>query len=216
MPQGSCLPIPDHTTFEQASVSEPLAIGIYAARLAGDLKNKNMAILGSGPVGLSVLAGVRLAGAKNVYLTDKIDERLAIALKSGATDTYNILREDVSDELEKREPLMLDFVFECCGQQEALDQAIHILKPGGKLIIVGIPEFERFSFSADHLRRKEIVIQNVRRQNGCDKEAVNVIANGSVAIDHWITHRFEFEKTKDAFDLVEEYRDGVMKAMILF
>jgi len=216
MPQGSCLPIPDYLNFEQATISEPLAIGLYATRLAGDVKNKNIAILGSGPIGLSVLSGVRLAVAGNVYLTDKIDERLMIAGKSGATGTFNILREDVVRGIEKREPLMLDAVFECCGQQDALDQAIQLLKPGGKLIIVGIPEFERFSFSADDLRRKEIAILNVRRQNGCDQEAVNVIADGSVAVDHWITHRFEFEKTKEAFDMVMDYRDGVMKAMILF
>jgi L-iditol 2-dehydrogenase len=214
MPQGSCLPIPDSMSFEQASVSEPLAIGLYAARLSGELKGKNIAILGSGPIGLSVLAGLRLAGAGNIYLTDKIDERLAIANKSGATGTYNILREDAVKEVEKQEPLMLDMVFECCGQQDALDQAILLLKPGGTLMIVGIPEFSRYSFPVDFLRRKEITIQNVRRQNGCDKEAIRVIANGSVTVDHWITHRFDFEKCKEAFDLVADYRDGVMKAMI--
>lgn len=216
MPQRSCLPIPDNMSFEQATVSEPLAIGLYATCLAGNVKNKNIAILGSGPIGLSVLSGVRLAGAGNVYLTDKINERLAIAQKSGATDNYNILCEDIIKEIQKHEPLMLDLVFECCGQQDALDQAIQLLKPGGKLMIVGIPEFSRFSFSVDDLRRKEIAIQNVRRQNGCDKEAINVIANGSVTIDHWITHCFEFKKTKEAFDMVADYRDGVMKAMICF
>ena len=215
MPQKSCLPIPSNMSFEQATVSEPLAIGLYAARLAGDLKGKNIAILGSGPIGLSVLTGVRLAGAANVYLTDKIDERLAIASESGATSTYNILRQDAIIEIKKQEPLMIDVVFECCGQQEALDQAIDLLKPGGKLMIVGIPTFSNFSFSADNLRRKEIAIQNVRRQNGCDKEAISVIADGRVTVEHWITHRFGFEHSKKAFDMVAGYHDGVMKAMIL-
>ena len=215
MPQKSCLPIPSNMSFEQATVSEPLAIGLYAARLAGDLKGKNIAILGSGPIGLSVLTGVRLAGAANVYLTDKIDERLAIASESGATSTYNILRQDAIIEIKKQEPLMIDVVFECCGQQEALDQAIDLLKPGGKLMIVGIPTFSNFSFSADNLRRKEIAIQNVRRQNGCDKEAISVIADGRVTVEHWITHRFGFEQSKEAFDMVAGYHDGVMKAMIL-
>ncbi len=214
MPQGSCLPIPESMSFEQAAVSEPLAIGLYAVKLAGDLNGKNIAILGSGPIGLSVLAAAKLAGAAKTYITDKIDERLKIAQQSGADETYNILRQNVVKEIADQNPLMLDTVFECCGQQEALDQAINLLKPGGKLLIVGIPEFSRFSFPVDDLRRKEICIQNVRRQNGCDKEAVRVIADGSVATDHWITHRFGLEDCKEAFDLVAEYRDGVMKAMI--
>ncbi len=214
MPQGSCLPIPANISFEQAAISEPLAIGLYAARLAGELKGKNIAILGSGPIGLSVLASARLAGARNIYVTDKIDERLAIARQSGATVTYNILHQNVVIEINKKEAQMLDIVFECCGQQEALNQSVDLLKPGGKLMIVGIPEFSRFSFPVDDLRRKEICIQNVRRQNGCDKQAIKVIADGSVTVDHWITHRFGLEDCKNAFDLVAGYHDGVMKAMI--
>ena len=216
MPQECCLPISSCMSFEQATVSEPLSIGLYAARLAGEVKGKNIAILGSGPIGLSVLSGVRLAGAGNVYVTDKIEERLAIARKSGATCTYNILSVDAVEEMKKQESLMLDLVFECCGQQDALDQAIQLLKPGGKLMIVGIPEFSMFSFPVDELRRNELAIQNVRRQNGCDKEAIRVIADGHVTVDHWITHRFSFDRTKEAFDLVAGYQDGVMKAVINF
>ncbi|MDR2775818.1 MAG: alcohol dehydrogenase catalytic domain-containing protein [Tannerella sp.] len=216
MPQGSCIPIPESMSFEQAAISEPLAIGLYATRLGGAMQDKRVAILGSGPIGLSVLAAVRLSGAATVHVTDKIDERLAIARQSGATATYNVIREDAVSGIAAVEPLLLDLVFECCGRQEALDQAVRLLKPGGTLLIVGIPEFSRFSFPVDDLRRKEICIRNVRRQNGCDREAVRVIADGSVPVDHWITHRFKLPDTQKAFDLVAGYREGVMKAMIEF
>ena len=83
-------------------------------------------------------------------------------------------------------------------------------------MIVGIPEFSRFSFSEDSLRRKEICIQNVRRQNGCAEKAIEVIASGRVAVNHWITHRFGFDRCGEAFDMVAGYSDGVMKAMINF
>ena len=216
IPQTSCIPIPDGMSFEQAALSEPLAIGLYAVQLAGALHGRHVAILGSGPIGLSVLAAAGLTGAGAVYITDKIDERLAIAAQSGATATYSVLREDAVAGISSREPQLLDCVFECCGQQEALDQAVRLLKPGGKLLIVGIPEFARFSFPVDDLRRKEICIQNVRRQNGCDRKAVRVIADGSVQVDHWITHRFDLEDSRKALDLVAGYENGVMKAMIHF
>ena len=216
MPQSSCLPLPATMSFELATIAEPLAIGLYAAHLAGEVKDRNIAVLGSGPIGLSVLAAVRLAGAKHVYVTDKIDERLAIAINSGATGIYNVLHTNAVKEIENQEPLLLDIVFECCGQQEALDQAVDLLKPGGKLVIVGIPQFSRFSFSAEDIRRKEISILNVRRQNGFDKEALKTIADGRIPVEHWITHHFDFEDSKEAFDLVSDYQDGVMKAMICF
>ena len=216
MPQDSCLPIPEHLDFAQATISEPLAIGLYAAHLGGELTGKNIAVLGSGPIGLSVLSAARLAGANQVYITDKIDERLAIARQSGATGAFNVLHTNVVKEIENREPLLLDLVFECCGQQEALDQGVDMLKPGGKLLIVGIPQFSRFTFAAEDLRRKEISVLNVRRQNGFDKEAVRVLSDGRIKVEHWITHHFDFKDSKKAFDLVDEYRDGVMKAMIEF
>lgn len=216
MPQKSCLPIPDHLSFEQAAISEPLAIGLYAVQTVGETKGKNAAVLGSGPIGLSVLAGLKSAGARYVCVTDKIDARLSIALASGADATCNVLRDDVAGCVKQHVPQMLDFVFECCGQQEALDQSIRLLKPGGTLSIIGIPEFSHFSFPVDELRHKEITIRNVRRQNGCDKKAIEAIAGGNVKVEHWITHRFAPEACGQAFELVAGYRDGVMKAMIHF
>ena len=107
-------------------------------------------------------------------------------------------------------------MFECCGQQEAVDQAIDILKPGGRLVIVGIPEFKRWSLSVDDTRRHEISIQFIRRQVNCVEDSLEMMNNGTIDVSNMITHRFPFENTKKAFDLVADYQDGVMKAMIDF
>jgi threonine dehydrogenase-like Zn-dependent dehydrogenase len=108
----------------------------------------------------------------------------------------------------------VDVVFECAGQQETIDQAVELLKPGGKLMLVGIPRLERISFIIDKIRRKEITIVNVRRQNNCTQMAIDLIATGKVKVDFMITHRFKLEQTQQAFDMVAEYRDGVIKALI--
>jgi L-iditol 2-dehydrogenase len=110
----------------------------------------------------------------------------------------------------------VDIVFDCCGKQEAIDQAIEILKPGGKILIVGIPEFDNWQIPADLTRRKEISLQNVRRQNNCLQKAIDLIADGSVDARPLITHEFPFHRTAEAFELVSAYRDGVMKAMIQY
>ena len=97
-----------------------------------------------------------------------------------------------------------------------MDQAIELLKPGGKLMIIGIPEFDRWNFSVDKLRHKEICIQSVRRQNHSLAEALSSMENGKLNVEKMATHRFSFEKTKAGFDMVSSYQDGVMKAMIDF
>ena len=215
MPEKSCFPLaglnPDH-----GAISEPLAIGVYSVKKSGRVKDRNIGIFGFGPIGMSVMLAAKAKGVNKIYSTDIIDERLEIAAKEGVTLTGNPDKEDIIRSIRKAEPLGLDLAFECCGKQEALDQAVELMKPGGKLIIVGIPEFDRWSLNAETIRRREISIQFIRRQVGCVEETLELMKNGSVNIDNMITHRFPFGKTKEAFDLVADYRDGVMKTMIDF
>ncbi|MBQ5996355.1 MAG: alcohol dehydrogenase catalytic domain-containing protein [Bacteroidales bacterium] len=214
MPESSCFPISDRLTYEQASVSEPLAIGVYAVQLSGVRPGQTICILGSGPIGMSVLAAARAIGVEQVYVTDKIPERLALARLSGATWTGDANDPHLTEQMLDTCP-QPDFVFECCGSQDALDSAIRLLVPGGKLMIIGIPPFSRFSFDVDSMRRKEIAIQNVRRQNGCTGKTIELLEQGLIKVDHWITHRFPLERTQEAFEMVSHYRDGVLKAMIM-
>ena len=216
MPETSCFKIPDHMSYDEAAISEPLAIGLYAVNQSIPMKGAKVGILGFGPIGMSVMLPALAMGAKEIYVTDKIDERLQIAERTGASLTGNPDQEDVVGKISSRVPELLDVVFECCGQQDAMDNAIDLLKPGGKLMIIGIPEFDRWSMASDLIRRKELVIQNVRRQNEAVQPALDMIASGEISVDLMVTHRFDFRDSKEAFDLVAGYQDGVMKAMIDF
>ncbi|MFZ0471537.1 MAG: alcohol dehydrogenase catalytic domain-containing protein [Bacteroidales bacterium] len=214
IPSSSCFPIPENMTLDQAALSEPLAIALYAVRSAGPLAGKSIAILGAGPIGISVMLSAIAHGVGKVYMTDKIDERLALASEMGAQWTGNAEKSDIVREILMEEPQQIDLVFECCGQQEAADQAVELLKPGGRLMIIGIPSFRRWSFDVDNLRRKEISIQNVRRQNGVVGETIKMISDGRLNADRMQTHNFSLDDAGKAFELVAGYREGVMKAMI--
>ena len=214
MPEHCCIPLPGNLNPDHGSISEPLAIGVYAVRKAGDIRGLNIGILGFGPIGMSVMLAAKAKGVKGIYVTDKINERLAIAIKEKATWTGNPFHENIPGKIKEAEPLGLDVVFECCGQQEALDQAVDIMKPGGKIMVVGIPEFERWSMNVENTRRREIMIQFIRRQVDSTGEAIEMMHNGTIDASSMVTHRFPLSEAAKAFDLVAGYRDGVMKAMI--
>lgn len=216
MPEESCFPLNGKLTPDHGSISEPLAIGVYSEKMSGGTRGLKIGIFGYGPIGMSVMLASKAQGVDNIYVTDMIDERLAIALKEGAVLTGNPHKEKVVGKIIHKEPLGLDLAFECCGKQEAFDQAIELLKPGGRLIVVGIPEFDRWTMNVESTRRREISIQFIRRQVDCVETALEMMKNGSITINNMVTHRFPFEKTKEAFDLVADYKDGVMKAMIDF
>lgn len=216
MPENSCFKIPGNLTADHGAISEPLAIGVYSVKKAGSLQGLNTAILGFGPIGMSVMLAAKADNAGRIFVTDRIDERLALASKEKSEYSGNPLRHDIVREITEKAPEGLDVVFECCGQQEAVDQALELLKPGGKLIIVGIPEFDTWSLSADITRRHEISVQFIRRQVGCVDPSLEMMSDGRIDVSAMVTHRFPFERIREAFDLVASYADGVMKAMIDF
>lgn len=216
MPAHCCFSLGGSLSLEQGALSEPLAIGVYAVKQSIPMQGACVGILGAGPIGLSVLLPARAQGAGQVYMTDRIDRRLELARTMGADWAGNVDTDDVVEGVRQACADQLDVVFECCGQQAALDQALEMLKPGGKLMIVGIPRESRISFSIDKLRHKEVCVQNVRRQNGCVQETLDMMSHKRFVADPMVTHRFPFERVSEAFDLVADYRDGVVKAMIEF
>jgi len=201
-------------TPDQAALVEPLSIGYYAVQLSGDLKGKKIGILGSGPIGLSVLLSAQAAGASAIYVTDRLDYRLEVARQQGATWTGNPDRTDIVLNIIEREPLELDVIFECCGQQTAFDQAMKLCKPMGQLVIVGIPETDQSSFAVHDARRKGLTFVNVRRQNECVDPVIDLINEGRIKPDFMITHRFRLDQAAKAFELLGDYRDGIIKPMV--
>ncbi|MFA6293532.1 MAG: NAD(P)-dependent alcohol dehydrogenase [Victivallales bacterium] len=215
MPEECCFKIKDSMSFEEAAISEPLAIGVYAVKRSIPMKGAKIAILGAGPIGLSILLPAKAQGAEKVFMTDKIDSRLQLAKKMGADWTGNPTKEDIVKKIAAAEPLLVDVVFECCGQQEAFAQAVELVKPGGKIMLIGIPpSMEYWSLKVDIARRKEVCIQNIRRQNHCVQPAIDMIDNKLFDVSRMATHHFKLEDTKKAFDLVADYKDGVVKAMV--
>ena len=210
-----CYPIGDKMTFEQAALSEPLAIAIYSVERSVLSAEANVAILGVGPIGVSVFYVLRTTKVGRVFITEKIDERLRFAGHLNPDWSGNPDNVDVVKEIAKRSPLGLDVVYECSGDANIFGQAIDLLKPGGTLVVVGITETDEVSFPIHELRRKEITIVNIRRQVHCTQKAIDLLASRTIDMDQMVTHRFSLDRTQQAFELVSNHRDGVMKAMIM-
>jgi threonine dehydrogenase-like Zn-dependent dehydrogenase len=187
---------------------------MYAVRQSIPLRGAKVGIFGLGPIGLSVLVSANVQQPAAVYATDPLAYRRRVAETQGATWSADPAQPDLVPQIMAREADGLDVVFECCGKQEALDQAVQVLKPGGKLMVIGIPEFDRFSFAADGARRRELCLQHVRRQNHCVQPAIDAVAGGTIRPQFMVTHRFALAECGKAFDLVAGYADGVVKAMI--
>lgn len=206
LPEKNCFMLPAGIDPVTAVLIEPLSIAGYAVSLWDKPPDPvSVAVLGSGPVGLCSLLALKEAGMPKIYMTDKVDARLKAALDLGAV--WAGYPEQING-------VDLDAVFECCGEQDALDQAVSLLKPGGRLLIIGIPETDRVGFNPHSMRRKEIRIQNVRRQNHYIPWAVKQMERTSFPAKSLVTHIFSLDDAEKAFELAAGYKDRVIKAVI--
>lgn len=215
MPEKSCFRVPHQITPEEAALVEPLSIGLYAVRLAGNIKGCAISILGCGPIGLSVMLCAKQAAAGGIFVSEPLEYRRKAALENGAEYAVAPDFPGFAATASTCEKHGFDFVFECCGQQSALDQAVEMLKPGGTLLLIGIPETDRIYFNIDLLRRKEIKIVNVRRQNGCVQDAIDLVAQKQIDPGFMITHRGGLHQAPHFFEMVAGYSDGIIKAMCI-
>lgn len=227
MPEENCFLIPEDI-FPLAILVEPVAIALYGAHLAGQINNKNVIIFGCGPIGLCLLLYCRLSGAKLIAATDRVFARLEAARRFGAHWIGHPDRQDIVKELTdflvanlghfsgEIFPLVsqFDLAFDCCGDQPALHQAISLLKPGGKLIIIGIPKTNQIFFDPHLLRRKEIAIYHVRRQNNFFPPAIKFLQEHKEKLTSLITHHFSLKDVQRAFEITANYEDGVIKAVV--
>ena len=214
MPDFTCFPVSGKMNPTQAALIEPLTIGVYAVNLAQIQNNISVGIFGAGPIGLSILMKLLADNITNITMIEPREYRLEKAKEIGANYLINPEKEDVEAKVMEQEELLLDVVFEASGEQEAVSNAIKILKPGGKLVLVGIPPEAQYTFNMDLMRRKELTVVNVRRQNYCVEEAIELVVSGKIDVEKMVTHNFTLEETAKAFELVEAYKDGAIKAMI--
>jgi len=227
LPAMNCERVPDSMSLDEAALVEPLSIGLHAVRLAKPKPGDRIAVLGAGPIGLSVLLCIKATNEATVYMTDLFDNRLEVARRCGADWTANVgqppstggklpdvFLDGATAALTKEVPQGLDLVFECSGDPACIDQAQELLAPGGTLVLVGIPRDERVGVDVHRMRRMEFTFKNVRRQNECVGPVLRLIEKKLIDPSPMLTHRFALSGIVEAFDLVADYSDGVIKAVV--
>jgi L-iditol 2-dehydrogenase len=208
-PDGCLFPLPDSLTDADGVMLEPLGVAIHAVDL-GKLKvGMAVGVFGSGPIGLLILQLARLAGAQAVYATDVLSHRVDAARSLGATAAFlDHAGSSAQEVLAATGGRGVDRAFEVAGENEAIEAAFTAVKPGGRVILVGIPADDRTSFPASVARRKGLTIKLVRRMKFTYPRAIRLVESGLVDIRSLVTHTFPLEQAAEAFRLAER-REGL-------
>ncbi len=215
-PEEFLFPMPDSMSFEEGQLIETLSVGAYASELADLRLNSSVAILGCGPIGLVTLKSVMAGSPGQVFVTDLIDERLEFAQKYNNVITINASNENVIEKIkELTKGKGVDIVFEAAGALDSIRQSIEAVRIGGQIVWIGIPKEDSIAIDSHIARRKEVVIKTVRRFKHTYEKCIQQVASANIVVKDMITHRFKLEDVEKALKLVENYADGVMKAVII-
>jgi len=217
MPQECIVPIPAWMPLEEAVLLEPLSIGLYAVERAGAPGDSQAAIVGAGPIGLSVLLSLADTGPRRIFVSEPIEARRRAAAALGAAAVFAPEAGGAAAEVYDASRGGADLAFECAGTQEAIDDAARMLKPGGTLVLIGIPEgADRVTYDPHLMRRREINVLNVRRQNRMVERAIALLGRRRDTASVLITHRFPAAEAARAFSLVQRKEDGAIKVLLKF
>jgi len=215
MPAKNCFPLPEEFSAVEGALLEPLGIAVHSVDLAHLKPGQTVAVLGAGPIGLLTAAVAKAAAAGAVYMTEPLAYRRQFALGYVADAALNPDESDVVAEIMGLTGGRgVDVAFEAAGAPETPDQAAAMTRPGGKVIVAGIPSDDTMTMTAGTVRRKGLTIKLVRRMKHTYPRAIRLVQTGAVDVKPLATHLLPLERIVDAFEMVAAYADGVLRAVI--
>jgi L-iditol 2-dehydrogenase len=204
-PESRCVTLPDAIDDRDAPLLEVLGIAFHAIDLGAVEPGMTVGVYGCGPIGLVLIRALRSVGVDRIVASDPNGHRVAEAQRSGATTIVLV----PFGGLDPAATIQVDVAFECAGADAALATALHAVRPGGRVLILGIPTSSHLVVPAAVARRKELSLQMVRRMRASDlPRAIGVVRTGDVSFDRLVTHVFQFDSVHDAFRVLEA-RSGI-------
>lgn len=219
VPAGNVHPIPDHVTWDQAALIQPLSIAYHGVRERAEVRQGDrVAIMGAGPVGLCCLAHCSAVGAQ-ALLFDLREARLQMARDMGAAGTVDLRERDplqaVSD---FTEGFGVDQTIECVGgeQDETLPLACRVTRRGGTITVMGTFSTEKFSLLAHDFRWKELTLKSSHSYAAgtAYRESVKLVASGAVDLRPLVSHVYPLARAQEALEKLDRADQDVVKAVI--
>ena len=213
---GGVIKLPDHVSFEEASMIEPLACCIRAWNKIKFKKGDSVAILGAGPTGMMHIMLSKVYGIQDIFCFDINDFRLDFAKKIGITETIRSDNPDAYQKiLAKTQNRGVDIVMLATGSLSAISQAIDFVRKGGTIMLFGVPSKDaKMSLDMSKVYSKEITITPSYAASEKDtNEAFKLIEQGTIDVKKLITHKFELGDSAKALDYAHQGKDS-MKIII--
>ena len=192
--------LPDTVSFGEGAMVEPFAIGMQAAARAQITPGDVATVTGCGTIGIMVALAALAGGCSKVIITDVSSEKLAIAGQYDGIIPVNVKEGTLHAAVhEQTNGWGADVVFEASGASSVLNDAVRAVRPGGCVVLVGMPPSD-VPFDVNAAIAREIRIETVFRYANVFDRALELIASGKVDLKPLISETFPFDQSVEAFE----------------
>jgi 2-desacetyl-2-hydroxyethyl bacteriochlorophyllide A dehydrogenase len=194
------LPVPKNVRLRDVTLLDPFSTAFHAVRMSGFQIADTALVMGAGPIGLCAVQQLKLAGAKLVVVTERVDARAGAAKDFGA-DLVLDPDDDVLRQLEDlTDSVGVDYVFECVGVPDTTQEAFNLVRRGGKVALVGVC----MDIATVHPVLWVIKELSMQATIGFVRDdmlvSLSQIAKGVLKTDQLITETITLEQLPDAFE----------------
>jgi L-iditol 2-dehydrogenase len=194
-PSELLYPLPDGVSDADGALLEPLGVAIHSVDLGHLPFAGTASVVGCGPIGLLLIAVLKAAGARSVLAVEPVAHRREAASRAGA----DLVADPGDLDLRELTGAGVDVAFEAAGADEAVRLAVESVRPGGRVVLAGIPGDDAISFQASVARRKGLTIALVRRMNHVYPRAISLAARGVVDLGALVSERAGLGSAAAAF-----------------
>lgn len=208
-PAGRFHHIPAGMSMMQAATVEPLSTATHAVRVAEGVRDRTVAVLGAGSIGLLTMLASRAAGAVAVAVTDPLAAKRDLALELGADMALDPTEADPVAQIRRDLPWRPDVVFDCVATEASVAQAIALSLKGGTVVVEGVPRGQ-VSIPLHLVQDRELRLQGTAMYVRQDVErAIELIVDGHVPVDRLVTAEFPLAGAGQAFRTAAGDAQGV-------
>lgn len=205
-PTEHLFPVPDGFNAATVALLEPLGVALHAFDLGHYRFGASVGVVGCGPIGLMLVQVARAAGASRVVAVEPLAHRREAAVACGATACL-----EPEEALASKEGL--DVVFEVAGNDAGVAETMHLVRAGGRVVLVGIPDDDRTLLPASVARRKGLTIALARRMKDAYPRAIDLVERRVVDLGPLVSRSFPLAQAPEAF-AVAARREG-LKTVVL-
>lgn len=207
--------LPENVSFAEGAMVEPFAIGMQAALRARIQPGDVAVVTGAGPIGMMVALAALAGGCARVIVADLAQPKLDIIGAWGGIETVNIRNLPLAEAVaQATDGWGADLVFECSGAAPAILSLPALARPGGALVLVGMP-VDPVPVDIVGLQARELRVETVFRYANVYDRAIALIASGKVDLMPLVSATIPFADSVAGFDRAVEARETDVKLQIL-